>query len=74
LLALLYITLGIVKHIGLVVPFVNDFVAEEASSRVVSPVAIMNFLHHFLEECVLGGQVLELCSSALSSRSVLSFR
>ena len=41
-----HILLGIIEYIGSVVPLVDDHIGEEASTRVVPIVTIVNFLHH----------------------------
>ena len=46
IVGIFYIILVVVKHLGYVVPLVDDFVGEGASSRVVPTVIIMDFLHH----------------------------
>jgi len=42
-----HILLGIIEHLGPVVPLVNYLIGKGASSFVVSTVIIMNFLYHF---------------------------
>ena len=43
-----HIILGLVKHLGPVVPLVDDLVGERASFHVVPTVAVVDFLHHLL--------------------------
>ena len=38
--------LGVVKHLGLVIPMVDDLMGKEKSSYVVPTVSFMDFLHH----------------------------
>ena len=45
--AFLHITLGIVEHLETIVPLIDDFMGEGATSHIVPTVAIVNFLHHF---------------------------
>jgi len=46
-----YIILGIIKHLGPVVPMVDDLMGKRAAPRVVSAISIVDFLHHSL--CLL---------------------
>jgi len=41
-----HIILGVIEHLGPVVPLVDDLVGERAFSRVVPTVDVVNFLHH----------------------------
>ena len=41
-----YIILGIVEHLGPVVPLVDDHVGERATSCVVPAISVVDFLYH----------------------------
>ena len=41
-----YIIIGVVEHLGLIVPLVDNSMGERASSRVVPAVSTVDFLHH----------------------------
>ena len=41
-----HVILGVVKHLGLIVPLVDDLVGEGASSHIVPIVAVVDFSNH----------------------------
>jgi len=44
--ALPYMLLGVIEHLGPIVPLVNGFVGEGSPSSMISIVIIVDFLHY----------------------------